>query len=153
MKTTILVNQSVAILCDGPKGFWAMSLMFACASHLQLKLIALHNLNRHSKERLFFEQKSDNPVFYEEQTNNSNNLWSQLKQKEKDFCSRVGARRSLECSSLGVMPITNKIRKCLKLTFNHNFYLFQPPFIRWSQALGLKYPVHFLFKLSFGLWK
>ncbi len=141
-------ESPLAILVDGPKGFWAMSLMFACARYKWVKLLSLHNLAHGDATRKYFKSLADEPVFYEEFMSMAPASWQQLKRAEVEFCSMHGGGRSLEHSSLGVMHVTDRVRSRLLSAFHSKFMLYQPRLIHLGWKLGLHKPMSYLFTLS-----
>lgn len=158
---TVLLGQVVraqkdgplAILVDGPKGFWAMSLMFASAGHDWVRLLALHNLADGEPARRLFEGLADGPTFYEGIAGKAGGLWEELARAEVAFCTAAGAGRSLERSSLGVMHVSGEVRTRLVSIVHPQFRLYQPPLVRSGWRLGLYRLTSYLFWLSVRLWR
>lgn len=147
-----LVNQvaprKVAMLVDGPKGFWAIALMFACSGNTAVKLLALHNLNRGEAPGKLLGGLANSPLYYEDVVRQSPASWLRLRELERLHCERLGARRSLEYSSLGVMEVADRNRKNIVRKTSWHFRLHQPPLVRMAWKLGLFWPTNRLFDLS-----
>jgi hypothetical protein len=133
---------------DGPKGFWAMSLMFACAAKPSVKLLALHNLDTGSRARNTFEGLADEPTFYESWQASDHKYWAMLTSAEIQHATAMGAGRSLETSSLGVMAVSENVRSRLITVFHPAFKLYQPLLVRMGWRLGLYRPTSLLFTVS-----
>jgi hypothetical protein len=147
-RTTRSHEEPTAILMDGPKGFWAMSLMFAAAARSSVKLLALHNLDVGSRTRNMFERLADEPAFYESWQGTNQPYWAALAKAEIEHATKLGAGRSLEKSSLGVMTVSEPVRSRLIKAFHPGFKLYQPPLVRMGWSLGLYRPTSLLFTVS-----
>lgn len=124
-------GKETAVLIDGPKGFYAMGLLFAAAALRQVSVIAIHNLSDTDTktEKAFFSKRISKPVFYEDvstDTFSASSAWSELKQKEHSVRLKLVAERASEPSSLAVGNI--KKAKRLKLLFSFSWQHF-----RWNQ--------------------
>lgn len=140
---------NLAILMDGPKGFWAMSLIFANSGYRWVKLLALHNLVENETAKNFFQSYSDEAVFYEDFSINSNGPWIKLRNTEIGFCAQREAKRSLYKSSLGVMRIPDRGHFRLVSAYHKKFRLFQPLLVHCGWRLGLYHLTAYLYSISF----
>ncbi len=145
------INGPVAILMDGPKDFWAMSLLFASAEWKPVSLLAMHNLEKGQVAREFYDGFADEPIFYEAFEDVKGEHWEQLRAVETKFCLGKAGERSPDSSSLGVMHVTEPVRPRIVAAFHPNFKLFQPLCVRWGWKLGLYRLTSRLFSLSFRL--
>ena len=132
-----------AVLVDGPKGYRAISLLLASAAFPWVRVIALHNLDAEltPPERGLFQRLSPQPSFYEEFSAKAGGFFANLKIAERDYCSSVGAVRSLEHSSLGVMQVADTDRRRLLLTTHRAFGRYQPLFLHWKWRLQSYLPL------------
>lgn len=141
-----------AVICDGPKSFRALSLLFASAGQKSVKLFALHNLAQGSEERLFLETQVHGPIFYEDFGQISAGYWEKLMASEVRFCSDEGANRSLVHSTLGVVSLSNSLRRSMGYQFHWRFKFYQPLFVRIGWKLGLYGLTSLLFTLPHRLF-
>jgi hypothetical protein len=141
-------NEMIALLVDGPKGFWAMSLIFASACFDQVRLIALHNLEEGFEIRDFFQEKCGGRLFYEEFPNPTGGAWEELALVETQTGENVQARRSLTRSSLGVHEIDRNLPGRLGSIRDRRFKLFQPPVVSFAWKLGIFRPTNYLYDIS-----
>ena len=140
--------RRTALLVDGPKGFWALALMFACAAYGSVTAIALHNLGPQQPATPYLEGLAPEPLYYEELLDNTGDAWRELKTAEDRFCAK-SARGALVHSSLGVMVLSGRLRHRLVWAVHPGFKLFQPPLVRLGWALGMFRATGWLFTLSF----
>lgn len=145
-------DSPTAVLVDGPKGFLAMSLLFASAGYRQVKLVAMHNLERGSTGREIFEHQADQPVFCEAFASQAGEYWHSLKNTEIAFCIPRGMAKPPEHSSLCVMPISVIVRSRLSSLFHPVFAFYQPTVIRLLWHLRLYNFVKYLVAISHRLW-
>jgi len=127
-----------AVIVDGPKGYGAISLLLACAGFPWVNVIAMHNLDvklaPHERD-LFKDLSGGQPVFYEEFESKEAASWARLRNQEREYCSSIGAARSLEHSSLGIMKVADATRRKFLLTFNSRFGKHQPFILNWKWRL------------------
>ena len=119
-----------AILCDGPKGYTAIALLFAAAGYKWVKLIAQHNLQGSTAQ--FFSSFADCPCFYEEYGVAPAGAWRELTQADLSHCLKSGAARSLEQSSLGVMTVSDLVRRRVSSATHPSFQAIQPRMLRFG---------------------
>lgn len=145
-------DSPTAVLVDGPKGFLAMSLLFASAGYEQVKLLALHNLEQGSPERAMFERQADQPVCYEAFASQAGEYWHSLKNAEIAFRTSGGMTKPLGHSSLCVMPVSTIVRSRLASLFHPVFAFYQPTVVRLLWHLHLYDSVKYLASASHRLW-
>jgi hypothetical protein len=120
--------------------------MFAAAEQTSVELVALHNLDDGLPARKFFEMLADQPAFYEQYAGGPN--WKALEAVERRFCDTLVAGRVSKPSSLGVMHVSEAVRRKLIVASHPGFKLFQPRYVRLGWRLGLDWPTSLLFSVS-----
>lgn len=142
-------DKRIAILMDGPKSFWAISLVFASVHNKALKIAGQHNLVRGKEDCALFKKCTKESIFYEDFCITSKGPWDRLRAEESALCVSKESKRSLEKSSLGVMSIPDSGRIRFMTTIHPKFKLFQPFLIILGWKLRLFLLTSKLFSLSF----
>jgi hypothetical protein len=127
----------IALLLDGPKGFSAVSVTAAAAADPKVALISFHNLEPDKPYRYVLEKVADAPIFYEEVLGEGGENWSDLRQAELAYCTKLGAQRSLAHSTLGVLHVGEAERRKLRRLSGASFRFYQPPLVRLGWRFGL----------------
>lgn len=145
--------EKTALIVDGPKGWPALSLIFAAASSPSVALVSLHNLAVGLDTREFVSALGGK-VFHEDLVGApGTGGWAALRAREHEFCSAAGARRDLDASSLGIVKVTPEVRRRMAGCWDARFGLHQPAFVRALWSLGLYAPSTKLYGLSYRLLK
>lgn len=139
-----------AFLVDGPKGWPALSMMSASLT-FGTRLIAIHNLAQGLPTRDLFLRLGGPDVFYEDALSQGGPYWRSLLEKERKQLIEQGAARDLDCSSLGVLHLTDEIRREFASLKGSQYGLHQPSFVRALYRAGLFAAVPKLYGLSYRL--
>lgn len=125
-----------AVLVDGPKGYFGISMLLGASGFPQVLLGAIHNLNPGSMERVTFVRLCPGPHFYEEIPGWIGESWAALMAEEKAVCGDRQEGRSVEQSSLGIMRFGGLSRTRLVMTVSPRFGTWQPVrfFLKWRLA-------------------
>jgi len=145
-------GRRVALIVDGPKGFWALSLIFASLRFPEVRLVSLHNLSPGTAYREFLEKAIAKPLFYERHGVTSD-TFTRLGSEEIPMVDNVRAGRGRDESTLGVIEVDDQVRTFARGAFDRRFKLFQPCLVGLGWQLGADWPVSKLFSLSFRLWR
>jgi hypothetical protein len=141
-------GSRIALLVDGPKGFWALALMFACSAHPAVGLLALHNLEAGQATTTMLEALSPEPLFHEAWTESAGPAWRALMAAELELCwQRIGAEQ--QPSTLGTIAVSDRLRPRLAGAWHRGFRLFQPPILRLGWRMGMFRATGWLIALSF----
>jgi hypothetical protein len=128
-------DARVAFLADGPKGWPAISMMAAAVTD-QVHIVALHNLIPDRPERALFERFGGQGAFYESAVVDPGPRWKELRAKELEASRRLGAARSLDVSSLGIIILDAEKRRNFRNMWRPEFGLHQPIIVRSLWNLG-----------------
>jgi hypothetical protein len=145
-------EDRIALLVDGPKGFSALSLVAAAAADPRVAIIAMHNQDPGTGYRRAFERIASAPLFYEDAVSVIGPHWERLREAERAHCLKLSARRSLEHSTLALLPIGERERKALGRLYGPEFKLYQPPLVRLGWRLKFYRSAAMLYSLSFRLF-
>ena len=129
-----------ALVVDGPKGFGAMSVLFAAAAFPWIRVIAMHNLDaeEHPENAAFFTHAAGRPRYYEDYPANPDGAFARLRASEIEQLSPK-VQRPLSRSSLAVMKLDDAAREKLLWTMDRRFGPHQPLILYWRWRL-----LHFL---------
>lgn len=141
--------KKCAVLVDGPKSFEAMALTFAAAASRHVFVIGQHNLERGQRDTKVFQYRSGRGIHYEDLEGFRGPAWDRLGEEERIVCGSLGARRSLEESSLGLIDLAHSRRSRLSRTTGRAFRAYQPWAVAILWRLGMFRAAGRLFKLSF----
>lgn len=150
-------ESALACLMDGPKGKWAIALLLAAAGLRNTRIIALHNLDAGRRYTQIVRQRTRGPLFHECLEHNIESPWTRLRERERQACEEMGAVRSLDQSTLGVVSIDDGGWSGMARAFIPELFLYQPVLIRLLWRLGAMtlafrlYIVSFLLSRRFGL--
>lgn len=144
-------GRRVGLLVDGPKGFWAVSLLFASLRFEEVKLIALHNLAVGTGYREFLESVIEKPLFYERYGIGSE-VWTTLGHQEVPVVEGIRPGWGMNESTLGVIEVTDEVRRTARKVGDKRFRLFPPCLVGLGWKMGADWLVSKLFSLSFRIW-
>lgn len=124
-----------AFLVDGPKGPQAISMM-AAALTKYVCIVASHNLLPGRMEYDYFTSLGGDDIFYENALPNPGPNWIELRRRDSEHAARVGAVRSIETSSIGVLVLDQSRRRAMKETWGLPYGLHQPAAVRLLWSVG-----------------
>lgn len=143
-------DEPTALLVDGPKGFPALSMLLAAAQRPSVRLLAQHNLDPGLAETGLLERRTGRRLHYED-LGLSGNAWRELGELELAFCRDAGAARSLEHSTLAIVPLDDVQRRRLWTTLDPRLSILQPPLVAVLWRAGRHRAVRELARASFSL--
>jgi hypothetical protein len=125
-----------ALVVDGPKGFGAMSVLFAAAAFPWIRVVAMHNLDavQHPENAAFFTRAAGRPRYYEDYPANPDGAFARLRASEIEHLSPK-VQRPLDRSSLAVMRLDDASRQKLLWTMDRRFGRHQPLVLYWRWRL------------------
>lgn len=128
-----LAPRPTAILVDGPKGWPALSLV-AASLEQHVRLVSFHNLADWVPQRQWFVSRGGR--FYEDEIPEPGPSWSELRRREIEHTRSVGAVRSQEVSSLGILTLDDERAARFRSSWGPQFGLHQPAVVRmlWQVA-------------------
>ena len=142
--------ESTALLVDGPKGFPALSLIFSSAVFGHVTVGALHNVPLTTAEGRLAVNRTQQRLHYEDLVGAPADSWTSLAAREQEFCSSIGARRSLSASTLGMFRLDTCRHRVMR-TVTSSMWLYQPPFVARCWKRGWDGVAGRLFEMSLYL--